>query len=436
MKRSGVPALLFLLLLAPCGRAQVHEFQVTVKAGKHDYKNVPVKVSFAVPKAVELVWYAKLEGKGTTLLGQVSPPGILTPKGQPNRLVRELHFILPSLKAGTTVTLRGTMDPGMAFPPENTDAGGFFDKGQQYTDFYFERGGKRANRVRYINAPFDDSTKESRNRTYKVFHHLFAPAGDRVVTNGGYADEHIADPKKLLYPHHRGLMFAYNRIRYGPGLSKKADVWHCTGDAYQSHRDNGDSQGGPVLVRSCALIDWHGEKKEVFAREERELTVYNVPGGTLVEFTTRLKTTGGKVMLDGDPQHAGFQFRAANDVAAKTAKQTYFLRPDGKGKPGETRNWDPKTKKGPVNLPWDAMSFVLDGKRYTAAYLNNPRNPGESRWSERDYGRFGCYFPYELTADRPLVATYRVWLQDGEMTGPQVEALHTSFASPPTVSVK
>ena len=82
------------------------------------------------------------------------------------------------------------------------------------------------------------------------------------------------------------------------------------------------------------------------------------------------------------------------------------------------------------------MSFVLDGKRFTAAYLNHPSNPGESRWSERDYGRFGCYFPYELTPERPLVATYRVWLQDGEMTGPQVEALHTSFASPPAVAAK
>ena len=135
-------------------------------------------------------------------------------------------------------------------------------------------------------------------------------------------------------------------------------------------------------------------------------------------------------------QHAGFQFRASNDVAAKTAKQTYYLRPDGKGELGETRNWDPKTKKGPINLPWDAMSFVLDGKRYTVCYLNNPKNPGESRWSERDYGRFGCYFMYDITEDRPLVVSYRVWLQEGEMTVDQCEALSKDFTEPVKVVVK
>ena len=53
------------------------------------------------------------------------------------------------------------------------------------------------------------------------------------------------------------------------------------------------------------------------------------------------------------------------------------------------------------------MSFVLDGKRYTVCYLNNPKNPSESRWSERDYGRFGCYVAYDVTEERPLIVSYR-----------------------------
>jgi hypothetical protein len=228
-------------------------------------------------------------------------------------------------------------------------------------------------------------------------------------------------------------MYGFNNITYG---GKKVDTWHCTGDTHVSHEGFLKQEAGPVLGRHRVAIDWHGEKKEVFAREERELTVYHVPGGTLVEFASRLKTTAGKVRLAGDPQHAGFQFRAHNDVADKTKKETYYLRPDGKGKLGDTRNWDPKTKKGPVNLPWDAMSFVLDGQRYAVAYLNHPQNPGESRWSERDYGRFGCYFEYDLTEDRPLVVTYRVWLQRGEMTGDQVQALSRQFIAPPKVTVK
>jgi len=120
------------------------------------------------------------------------------------------------------------------------------------------------------------------------------------------------------------------------------------------------------------------------------------------------------------------------DVANKTKGETYYLRPDGKGQPGETRNWeakkpDPKT----VNLPWDAMCFVLDGKRYTVLRINHPDNPGEARGSERDYGRFGDYFEYELTPEKPLKVKYRVWVQEGEMTGEQCAAIAAAFVSPP-----
>ena len=71
----------------------------------------------------------------------------------------------------------------------------------------------------------------------------------------------------------------------------------------------------------------------------------------------------------------------------------------------------------------NAMSFVAGGKRYTAAYLDRPDNPKEARYSERTYGRFGSYFEYDLDEGKPLELSYRFWLQDGEMTVEQVEAL-------------
>jgi Methane oxygenase PmoA len=246
------------------------------------------------------------------------------------------------------------------------------------------------------------------------------------VTNGGPTG---------LYPHHRGLMYAFNKITYDGG-KKKADTWHCTNDAYQSHEGFLSSEGGPVLGRHRVAVGWHGPKKEEFAREERELTVYKVPGGTLVEFASRLKTLAGPVRLDGDPQHAGFQFRASDEMSKTGKKFTYYLRPDGKGEMGETRNWEPKTGKGPVDLPWDVMSFELGGKRYSVEYVSGPKNTHPERYSERDYGRFGCYFAYDLTEDRPLLANYRVWLQDGEMTAEQAETLRRAFVTPPQATVK
>ena len=38
----------------------------------------------------------------------------------------------------------------------------------------------------------------------------------------------------------------------------------------------------------------------------------------MIEFASRLRSPSDRVRIDGDPQHAGFQFRAHNDVDAFT----------------------------------------------------------------------------------------------------------------------
>jgi hypothetical protein len=153
-----------------------------------------------------------------------------------------------------------------------------------------------------------------------------------------------------------------------------------------------------------------------------------VPGGFLVGFAARLHSTGSKIKLDGDPQHAGFQFRAAQEVAEKTPKETYYLRPDGNGKPGDTKQGG--------DYPWKGMSFVLGGQRYTACYLDRPGNPKPAQYSEREYGRFGSYFVSEVTPEKPLEINYRLWLQKGEMKGEEIAALSAQFVKPAEVRVK
>ncbi len=92
--------------------------------------------------------------------------------------------------------------------------------------------------------------------------------------------------------------------------------------------------------------------------------------------------------------------------------------------------------KGPVNLPWNAMSFDLGGKRYTVAYLDKPTNPKEARFSEREYGRIGSYFEYDLTEKKPLLVNYRLWLQEGQMKPEEVAEKSAAFVTPPEVTVK
>jgi len=408
------------------------EIHFSITGARRDLTNVVVRVPVQDAQLSELAQRVYDErGADAKLLIQTSPPRLLAKEG----LTHEITLLLGSLKANETKTLtyRGTRSSLLPIIPGNV----LFSANRSFRwlilphgrlDLDWHVSGKDLPLLRYMGEPLDESTKDRRAETFKPYHHVFALDGETLLSKGLGG----------LYPHHRGLFFGFNKVTYGVG--KKADVWHCTGDAYESHETFVQSSAGAVFGRHRVRINWHGEKREVFADEEREITVYAPhDNGMLIEFASIVRPSVDNVRLDGDPQHAGFHFRASNEVAEQfNAKkpETYFLRPDGKGKIGEERNWDPKTKKGPVNLPWDAMSFTVGGKRYTALYLDHPDNPKEARGSERVYGRIGSYFEYNLTKDKPLRVQYRIWIQEGEMTVDQCEALSRAFTEPVTVLVK
>jgi hypothetical protein len=274
--------------------------------------------------------------------------------------------------------------------------------------------------LEYVRPTFDPKLSEAKkdgaltNPTIKVYHHLYDQSGAVRLTNG----------PEGMYPHHRGIFFGFNNISYD---GKKADVWHCRNGESQRHVKTLSYEAGPKLAEQKVELTWNGQDGKVFATEEREIKI-EAADGWLIEFRSTLTTTLDKVHLDGDPQHAGFHFRANAEVE-KTKDETYFLSPDGKEETGKEVNWDPKTKKGPVNRPWTAMSFVVGGKRYTVVYLDHPDNPKEARQSERAYGRIGTYFEYDLTKDKPLKVKYRLWVRDGEVTAEQCAAMSKTFAA-------
>lgn len=391
---------------------------LTVASGKQNRAQTPVCVPLSLPReAAEGHVPVLRTADGRAWPAQLTAPGLRTEAvtAREGCLRRDLHFLLPALGKGETVVLRVSF----------TSASGSSGKGFSWRDTpgqssELRRDGRLV--LRYMYPALDDSTKENRELTYKVFHHLFEPSGKGLITKGAGGK----------FTHHRGLFYGFRKTTYGSG--QEVDTWHCTGDTYLGHEKFLAVEGGPVLGRHRVQIGWHGKGKERFAVEERELTVFAVPGGQLVEFASRLTPVRGTIKLDGDPQHSGFHFRASNEVAEKTTNQTYFLRPHGKGQPGQERNWP--QDKAMANLPWNAMSFVAGGQRYTAAYLDRPDNPKEARYSERTYGRFGSYFVAECSAKTPLIVAYRLWLQEGEMTAEEVAARSADFVEPLAVTVK
>ena len=282
--------------------------------------------------------------------------------------------------------------------------------------------------ARYVYERIDLSSPERREETYKPFHHVYDAAGENFLTKGPGGK----------FTHHRGIYFGFSKCRFTKnGKEISVDTWHCKagkGDqpgAHQTHETFLSQEADADSAVQKALIHWHDNEGEVFAIEERELTFTKADDGALVvDFTSTVTPQVEKLTLDGDPQHAGFQFRASNEVAESTAKKTYYLRPKtGKAQPGQTINWSDKNDtEATRDLPWKAMSFVVNGnERYTAVYLDHPANPKPARFSERDYGRFGSYFVKEISPDSPLTVNYRLVIGKGERTAEECEALSEAF---------
>lgn len=278
--------------------------------------------------------------------------------------------------------------------------------------------------ARYVYEAIDESTPERREETYKPFCHVYRP---------GSSEDFLTKGPGGKFTHHRGIYYGFSKVSYtGEDGKTRAniDTWHCR-KAHQVHRSFLKQEANADSASVTSLIDWIDNEGAVFAKEERTMTFSFQGKDIVVDFDSTLKSEVPEIRLDGDPQHAGFQFRAHNDVNDKTKGKTYYIRPEtGAAKPGQTINWSAKNDTDATrDLPWKAMCFELDDKVYTVAYLDSPENPKPARFSERDYGRFGSYFMKTVTKQAPLTIDYRLVIRAGTMTPEEVAALSKDFTT-------
>lgn len=414
-------------------------FGITVSAGDHDRTNCIVR-GLVSPGDFKKSTVTLAASDGTLMLGQLSAPGLGT-KATKNQA--ELTFVLPKLKAGESLEL-DVLDSGLNPNAEYK----WHDDGSQTSEL--QRGSTPV--LKYMYENLDESSPQRRYATMKVFHHVYTPDGARLMTKGPGDGSFSKLKNNGLFPHHRGLFYGFNRISYEKdGKPMKADVWHGKNGASQTHEKTIASSSGPLFGRHANVIYWRGEDGEPFAHEIREMTAYDVAGATLIEFKSSLDSTVGKLVLRGDPQHAGFQFRASQDVPDKTKKKTYYIRPDGIGEPGKFRNWSAKKNESEINLnhinlSWNTVVIELpvklspraarekgvevENQPFSISYLDSPNNPKPSRFSERDYARFGSYFEFDLDTDKMLNLNYQVLIQNGATDIETIEAASKNFTSP------
>lgn len=256
--------------------------------------------------------------------------------------------------------------------------------------------------IRYMHA-YDPSTKDRREETYKVYHHVFGPKSGVRITKGHGGK----------YPHHRGLYVGWNKTQFE---DQNLDFWHCRQGEHFEHqgilRQNADQKSGSMT----ADIRWIDREGKDVIVEERTIDVsrIEVTNGSAwqIDWSTILQSKRGDIKLRGDRQHSGFQFRAAQAVA--DANSARYIRPENHPQQPEAYQVNDRTDPDKhIDLGWLAMTYELDGKRYTIEYFEHGA-PNASRYSERPYGRFGAYYEADITEAEPISMFYRVIVSEGK----------------------
>ena len=141
---------------------------------------------------------------------------------------------------------------------------------------------------------------------------------------------------------------------------------------------------------------------EIHWRTEEHVVVVETRGLDVVDHSdehyvlrmrVRCRAARGPVVLAGDPQHAGQQFRAPNQFAEDGAEPVLYLRPEGAEELGNDV-W--------TACDWIAAVLRLERGPVTVLRIESPTNPGKATWSTRPYGRFGATRTVTISADEPL----------------------------------
>jgi len=414
----GVLVLLVVVIAVPAAAPAAEvQLKLTVKVAAAGGKNVPVFAEIDVPAQLK----CPPEDISVTLRGAPgarSVPGQILLDGQ----AAQLWWILPEAKVGTAAWTATLSDAKYA----GKDVFAFEDTQGKHMDLLF--AGRRVNRFMYER---DTSTKQRAHETYKTYHHVFDAEGKDYITKGPGGK----------YTHHRGVYIGWSRLTVA---KKSYDTWHMSRGCTQAHRKFLRKSAGPVLASSTALVHWLNGEGKVLLAEERQTLVFRQgpPAVMLMEFRPKLMATSGEVYLNGDPEHAGMQYRPHNDVAVHGgAKKPKPGAPNGTQTVYEFHQDGIKTGGQRLNrnkdLPWAGMSYALKGKRYSVQHMNHSSNPKGTIYSAyRSYGRFGAFFKKTIEADGSLSLRYRILVLTSDMpTRREMDLRRAAFNNPPVVQV-
>ena len=240
----------------------------------------------------------------------------------------------------------------------------------------------------------DTSDEKAAHETYKVYAHVMDPTdpkNERTLTKGAGSQ----------YTHHRGIYIGFSKANVeGVG---GVDTWHMSNGVRQQFgeivkQDTSDDQATLTVT-----VNWvKGDQPLV--SEQRTFIVHQPEenGAVMIDTISTITATVGDTVLKGDPEHAGLQYRAHEDVVQN--KSAKYLFPEG-AKPGSG---------GTKDMPWAAMTYQAHGNDYYIQHMSHPSLPEGNIYSAyRNYGRFGAYFVKELAKGDSATFKVRFYISPG-----------------------
>lgn len=241
-------------------------------------------------------------------------------------------------------------------------------------------------RLRYM-YDFDTSTPELAHASYKVYAHVLDTDGKEITKGAGGK-----------YTHHRGIYIGWSRIGF---QGKKFDLWHMK-NTTMVHKEFVEQKQDDKSSVLKVKLHWLTGDGVPILEEIRSFTVHHDgESHLLLDFVSELTAITDDVDLNGDPEHAGMQYRPHNDVAGnKSAKYTFTE--------------DGLNIQKQKDEPWAAMTYTLREKQWAVQHMNHPDNPKGTRHSAyRDYGRFGAFAVAKIAKGESLTLRYRIRVTEG-----------------------
>jgi len=236
---------------------------------------------------------------------------------------------------------------------------------------------------------YDNSSDEMRLKTYKPYLQVLDEDGKTRITKDVEGQ----------FTHHRGHYIGWSKLKF-KGASY--DLWHMK-RAQQVHQGFSEQKNGDAESSFVSKVHWIAGEETLLVTEKRRYDFSKPEKGGYLLFTFASELTAADdIELNGDPEHAGIQFRP-HETTEKSETVYYF--------PGEVAD-----VKAARDLPWVGETYTFADKTFTVFAFNHPDNPKGTRISAyRDYGRFGFFPVKTLKKGQSVTFKYQYLVSSGVM---------------------